>query len=166
MSTTLTHRTRRDVNVKAIDISSEAGLNEALELLHRAWRAVVARPDRLLARRGLGRVHHRILYVLGRQPGTTAGALARRLVISRQALSGPLRTLLAKRLVVARAGEHDRRHSHLELTSRGAALEVAVSGDQRRRFARVFADLGADTAAAWKAVMRELAEAPPPHQPK
>ena len=48
--------------------SRETDLNQALELFHFAFRAFTAKPDQLLEARGLQRVHHRILYFVGRNP--------------------------------------------------------------------------------------------------
>ena len=48
------------------DASRQAALDAAIELMYFAYRAMVAKPDRLLAGRGLGRAHHRILYFVAR----------------------------------------------------------------------------------------------------
>jgi hypothetical protein len=52
-------------------------LQEAIELLYFGYRAFTDRPDRILGQRGLNRVHHRILYFVGRNPDasrSTTGA--------------------------------------------------------------------------------------------
>lgn len=139
--------------------SSEHELNQALEALHFAFRAVVARPDQLLARRGLSRVHHRVLYFVGRNPGLSVNQLLALLQVSKQSLNAPLRQLVQARLLTAGADAEDRRVRRLRLTARGAALEARLSGDQRQRFARVFAQVGARKAAAWREVMQRLAQA-------
>jgi len=63
------------------------GYDEAIELIYFAWRELVSEPDRLLARRGLSRVHHRIIYCVARGPGITIGGLCRVLGVSKQALA-------------------------------------------------------------------------------
>lgn len=136
----------------------EHELNQALEALHFAFRAVVARPDQLLARRGLSRVHHRILYFVGRNPGLQVSALLAILQISKQSLHAPLRQLVQARLLTVGTDRDDRRVRRLRLTARGADLEDRLSGDQRQRFARVFADVGERKAAAWREVMQRLAQ--------
>ena len=46
----------------------ERELDQAWELMHFALRAVIASPDQMLEKRGLSRVHHRILFFVARQP--------------------------------------------------------------------------------------------------
>ena len=53
----------------------EHELDEAWELMHFALRAVVARPDQMLEKRGLSRVHHRILFFVARQPDLSVNQL-------------------------------------------------------------------------------------------
>ena len=53
------------------DARARADLRPSIELFYFAYRAFTSRPDRILAQRGLGRVHHRILYFVGRNPGLT-----------------------------------------------------------------------------------------------
>ncbi len=79
-----------------IDASREQELNEALELFFFGYREFTAYPDGVLAKRGLGRVHHRILYFVGRNPGVTVGDLLGVLGVSKQALNAPLRRLMAE----------------------------------------------------------------------
>jgi DNA-binding MarR family transcriptional regulator len=133
-------------------------LNQALEALHFAFRAVTARPDALLARHGLSRVHHRILYFVGRNPGLCVQELLSILQTSKQALSAPLRLLVEAGLIRAASAPDDRRLRRLHLTARGARLEDKLSQDQRQRFARVFAKVGRKKTAAWHEVMRRLAK--------
>jgi hypothetical protein len=60
--------------------------DEAIELIYFAWRELVGEPNRLLARRGLGRVHNRILYCIAPGPGISIGGLCLMLGVSKQAL--------------------------------------------------------------------------------
>lgn len=139
-------------------MNREDELNAALELLHHAFRAVVAKPDRMLARRGLGRVHHRILYFVGRNPGCSVGRLLEILGVSKQALNAPLRQLLAHSLIVAANAPADRRAKQLRLTEAGRRLERALSGEQRRRYQAVFGAVGPEKEAAWREIMGLLAD--------
>ena len=50
-----------------VDQKREAQLRDAIEHFYFAYRAFTAKPDRILEQRGLGRVHHRILYFVGRK---------------------------------------------------------------------------------------------------
>lgn len=134
-----------------------ADLNQALELMYFGFRGLVDAPDRLLARRGLARMHHRILYFIARQPGLSVGHLLARLSISKQALHGPLRELVARRLVTTRADQDDRRVRRLELSKAGAALEGRLSGMQRAHLARIFAGAGNKAESGWRRVMAGMA---------
>jgi DNA-binding MarR family transcriptional regulator len=136
----------------------EKELNEALEVLHFAFRAVVAKPDAILAERGLSRVHHRILYFISRKPGLSVNELLATLGISKQSLNSPLRQLTQLGLVESNIDTTSRRIKHLTLTPSGLCLENQLSGDQRQRFARVFEVVGLEGETAWRKVMHLLAE--------
>lgn len=135
----------------------EGELNQALEALFHAFNAVVARPDVLLGEQGLSRVHHRILYFVGRNPGLSVNDLLGILKVSKQSLNGPMRQLTGLGYVQADADGQDRRIRRLSLTPAGQALEAALSGDQRARFARVFDQVGPADEQAWRRVMARLA---------
>ncbi len=146
-------------NVNMVDRKRELELNEALELFHFAFRAFTARPDRMLAARGLARVHHRILYFVGRNPDLTVSDLLGILGVTKQALNAPLRQLIEMGLVSSRAGAEDRRRRLLCLTALGERMERMLSGSQRKKLAKVFECLGTDAERAWRAVMSEIASA-------
>jgi DNA-binding MarR family transcriptional regulator len=143
--------------VNSIDSSRESELNAALELMHFAYRAFTAGPDRILEGRGLQRVHHRILYFVGRHPGISVNGLLSILAVSKQALNAPLRQLQEMRLVDSQSATGDRRVRELRLTSEGARLESSLSGLQRRAMDKVFAHAGKPSEAQWRVVMAEIA---------
>jgi len=136
--------------------NSEARLREAIELFYFAYRAFTDQPDRLLERHGLGRVHHRILYFVGRRSGLAVGDLLKTLGISKQALNAPLRQLLAMKLVATEEASHDRRVRQLSLTAAGRKLESQLTGRQMVQLESVFAAVGADSESRWRAVMMAL----------
>lgn len=141
-----------------VDLSAGGNLDEALELLHFAFRAVVARPDRMLGSRGLSRVHHRILFFVRRNPDMSVGELLRILGTSKQALHAPLRTLLRKKMVSLSPAPEDHRVKRIHLTDEGKRFEKALSGDQRSRFKAVFIMAGRQKELAWREIMRSLAD--------
>lgn len=143
-----------------IDSSRDHELNDALELFFFGYREFTAYPDALLATRGLARMHHRILYFVGRTPGIAVSELLRTLGITKQALNAPLRRLVELGLVSAAPGQSDRRTRELRLTADGIVLESDLSGSQRSRMAEVFASAGPAAEAGWRSVMRELAPGP------
>jgi DNA-binding MarR family transcriptional regulator len=146
-----------------VDLNRTTELNEALVLLHFGYRRIVDEPDRILAQRKLGRVHHRIMYFVGRNPGVSVGDLCATLDVTKQALHRPLQQLVAERLVEASSvapgahdGEADRRVKHLRLTKDGATLEARLSGLQRRLLAAAFEAAGPSGEAGWRRAMRAL----------
>ena len=147
-----------------VDLSRQARraarLGESLELFYFAYRAFTAGPDALLAARGLGRVHHRVLYFVGRHPDIAVHELLQILAVSKQALHAPLRALLAEGLVAARPDALDRRLRRLRLTDEGRRLEARLSATQARQLERVFAASGAAAETHWKRVMRAVAQSP------
>ena len=58
--------------------------------------------DQYLATLGLSRPHHRILYVVARQPDVSIGALIEILSISKQALNRPLGLLLERKMLTSK----------------------------------------------------------------
>ena len=138
--------------------SREAELNQALELFHFAFRAFTAKPDQLLEARGLQRVHHRVLYFVGRNPDIRVSGLLGILGVTKQALHAPLRQLIAMNLIQDSPDATDKRGKCLALTAEGTKLEAALSGAQRKLLASVFDQTGAEGESAWRAVMDQLAE--------
>jgi DNA-binding MarR family transcriptional regulator len=136
----------------------EEKLREAIELFYFAYRAFTDGPDHMLEERGLGRVHHRILYFVGRNPRTTVNALLEILDVSKQALHAPLRQLVEGQLVVMQADEKDRRYKRLTLTTDGRKLEARLTGAQMKLLGAVFTVTGDRAQAAWKTVMREMSQ--------
>jgi DNA-binding MarR family transcriptional regulator len=142
-----------------IDPSRTDALNDSLELFFFAYREFTAYPDRILTERGLQRVHHRILYFVGRNPGIGVNGLLGILGVSKQALHGPLRRLVAEGLVASTVAEQDRRARELRLTPEGERLEAALSGSQRERMDAIFAAAGTEREQAWRDVMSRVAGA-------
>jgi len=148
-----------DKKVNKIDPIREAELNRASELFLFAYRAFTAGPDRILEGRGLQRVHHRILYFVGRNPGIAVSGLLSILGVTKQALNAPLRQLQEMGLVDAQASRDDGRVRQLRLTSEGARLEQSLSGGQRRRMEAIFREVGPQAEAGWRCVMEIMAGA-------
>jgi DNA-binding MarR family transcriptional regulator len=132
-------------------------LDEAWELMHFALRAVIAVPDRMLEKRGLSRMHHRILFFVARQPDMTVSRLLQVLGVSKQALNGPLRQLYAQGLVAFKPAAQDRRQKLLALTETGRTLEQRLTEPQRQLFDASLRAAGARGEASWRRVMRAMA---------
>jgi DNA-binding MarR family transcriptional regulator len=141
-----------------VDLKRQDELRSAIELLYFAYRGFTDRPDRILERRGLGRVHHRILYFIGRRPDVSVQGLLGLLAVSKQALNAPLRQLLEMNLVAVAPDPADRRVKNLRLTAEGARLEAELTGAQMRHLQAAFDKAGADHEAGWRAIMTALAQ--------
>lgn len=142
-----------------VDTKRQAALREAIELFFFGYRAFTAHPDAILERRGLSRMHHRILYFVGREPGVGINALLRTLGVSKQALNAPLRRLVELELVSVRAAADDARRRELRLTTEGARLEAQLTGTQMTQLAKVFSAAGKPAEAGWRAVMARMPRA-------
>jgi DNA-binding MarR family transcriptional regulator len=142
---------------KVVKAGREEALRDAIELFYFAYRAFTGGPDEMLTARGLGRVHHRILYFVGRNPQIAVNALLEILAVSKQALNAPLRQLVEEELIVVRPDEQDRRFKRLSLTPEGKKLEAQLTGAQMKLVGAVFDAAGSEAEAAWKTVMRVMA---------
>lgn len=139
-------------------IKNSAVQQAAMEAFFFGYQAFTVKPDEMLARRGLSRVHHRILFFIAKYPGLNMSELLGYLGVSKQALSTPLRQLLEMHLVQSEAAADDKRKRLLGLTPEGARLEQALRREQTRLLQRVFAQVGEDAVQGWLKVNRALAE--------
>ncbi len=139
-----------------VDPKRQAELRDAIEGMFFSYRAFTERPDRILERRGLGRVHHRILYFVGRHPDVSISGLLDILDVSKQALNAPLRQLIEMKLLTATANAEDRRIRNLGLTREGRDLEAELTGAQMRHLEAALSHAGPDAEAGWRKVMAQL----------
>jgi DNA-binding MarR family transcriptional regulator len=133
-------------------------LRAAMEAFFYAYQAFTARPDEILAKRGLARVHHRILFFVARYPGLSVKELLQALGVSKQALNMPLRQLIEMGLIVTGTANHDKRIKSLNLSDEGAKLEETLYREQARLLERAFAQAGETAVSGWKAVNAALGE--------
>jgi len=139
-----------------IDPDREASLRDAIEALYFGYREFTALPDRILAERGLGRTHHRILYFVCRDPGIATGELLSVLRITKQAAHRPVRDLDAQGLLTIATDGQDRRVRRLSPTSAGAELEAQLSQAQMQLLNAAFRDSGEVAELHWRQVMSRL----------
>lgn len=135
---------------------SEEGLRQAIELLYFVYRDFTAEPDSILARYDFGRAHHRVIYFVGRNPGTSVSELLAMLRITKQSLSRVLGHLVRDGFITQRTGQDDRRRRLLELTPAGIELEKRLTEKQRTWIARAFHEAGSDSVSGFLAVMMRL----------
>lgn len=132
-------------------------MQRAIEAFYFAYRAFTAGPDTILARQKLNRVHHRILYFVGRNPAINVNELLAILQVSKQALNAPLRTLVEKGLVDSRAAAHDGRVRELSLTAAGRDLEEQLTRTQAQHLQQVFSEYDGEAVGHWLAIMENTA---------
>jgi len=143
--------------VNMVDLKDETRLRTAIELFYFAYREFTAGPDRILAQRGLGRMHHRILYFVARNPEVSVKRLLEILAITKQALHVPLRQLQSMGLVVSSNDARDARVRRLTLSSEGVRLEARLTATQMKRLAEAFEAAGAAGERGWFGVMQAFA---------
>lgn len=132
-------------------------LNQALEALHFGFRAITAHPDERLGALDYSRVHHRVLYFVGRNPGCSVKELLEIMRVSKQYLNRPLRRLIEDGYIQSKRDADDRRVKRLRLTPKGRRLEERLTGEQRAQLAEVFQKAGPQAEAGWRRVMALLA---------
>ena len=139
-----------------IDLKKEAYLRQCIEAFYFGYREFTAQPDRILEDRGLNRVHHRILYFIGRNPGIGVGALLDILQVSKQALHAPLRQLIEMGLVRNESARFDRRVKQLSLTLVGGELEHQLTEVQMDLLQAAMDDSAAGAGDHWLEMMRSI----------
>ena len=135
----------------------EAEIRRGIELLYFGGSALVEAADAALAEAGLGRAHHRALYLIGRNPGLTVGTLIGQLGITKQSLGRVLGELTARGLVTAEGHEDDGRKRLLRLTAEGRALEKELFAPLRAVLARGYEQAGQDAVTGMWRVLEGLA---------
>jgi len=139
-----------------LDLKSTATQQAAMEAFFFGYQAFTAKPDEMLARRGLSRVHHRILFFIACYPGLSMKELLAALGVSKQALNIPLRQLMEMQLVESQPAADDKRKRLLGLTREGAKLEQALRREQAKLLQRIFTDAGEAAVNGWLAVNQAL----------
>ncbi|MFI5401125.1 MAG: MarR family winged helix-turn-helix transcriptional regulator [SAR324 cluster bacterium] len=150
----------RAVNVRKAGgnrMTRHRALDEAMELFQAAHRALDEAARLLLAQRGLGRAHQRILYLVARAPGRSVSDMLERLQVTKQALNTPLSDLKRKGLVRAKRQPGNGRRKQLFLTPAGVSLEAQLSLQHRNRLAAAFRAIGHPGERRWREAMKYLA---------
>ncbi|WP_108097546.1 MarR family winged helix-turn-helix transcriptional regulator [Pseudomonas sp. GV071] len=140
-----------------LDLKNSTTQQNAMEAFFFGYQAFTAKADEMLARRGLSRVHQRILFFIARSPGMNMKELLAVLGVSKQALNMPLRQLLEMDLVHSDAATDDKRKRLLYLTPEGGKLEGALRREQVKLLRRAFDETGEQAVNGWFAVNQALA---------
>ena len=134
----------------------EEELRYSIELMFFVYRDFTGEADAVLAEYGLGRAHHRVIYFVGRQPGTNVTDLLGILNITKQALGRVLSQLVEEGYIDQSQGSEDKRQRLLHLTAKGKQLEEDLTLLQKRRFAGAFKGAGSEAVTGWLAVMERM----------
>ena len=137
------------------DCRMQKDIRETLNLFLFVHLALTSDADRGLSGAGLGRTHHRILFLVDARPGVTVGEIVAQLRVTQQAIQAPLRQLISAGLIRQDSSERDRRLRHLSTTALGRERLAATSKLQYRRIAEA---LGTNKArrSAFLATMRGM----------
>ncbi|MGC1333269.1 MarR family winged helix-turn-helix transcriptional regulator [Pseudomonas sp.] len=139
-----------------LDLKNTATQQTAMEAFFYGYQAFTAKADEMLARRGLSRVHQRIVFFIARYPNIGMSELLEKLGVSKQALNMPLRQLVEMQLVTSTAPASDKRKRLLGLTAEGLRFEESLRKEQVKLLQRVFAEAGAPAVDGWLAVNAAL----------
>lgn len=139
-----------------IDLKNTDSQQLAMEAFFFGYQAFTSKADEMLDRKGLSRVHQRILFFIARYPNLSVKELLTVLGVSKQALNTPLRQLMEMHLVDSVASHADKRKRLLELTADGARLEQALRKEQVKLLERAFDDAGEAAVQGWLAVNQAL----------
>jgi len=139
----------------------EAELNRALEAMYFGFKAFIAKPDERLSELSLARVHHRILYFVGRNPACSVSELLQKLRATKQYINQPLGRLVESEYIETCLDEKDRRIKRLCLSTKGYTLENELSGKQRDQFTQIFEEASPGAESGWREIMALLAKQPP-----
>jgi DNA-binding MarR family transcriptional regulator len=139
-----------------IDLKNPTDQQNTMEAFFFGYQAFTSKADEMLARRGLSRVHHRILFFIGKYPGMSMKDLLAYLGVSKQALSIPLRQLLEMNLVESLTAADDKRKRVLAFTPDGAKFEQALRREQAKLLQRAFDEAGAEAASGWLMINQTL----------
>ncbi|GHF21105.1 MarR family transcriptional regulator [Kordiimonas sediminis] len=136
----------------------EEELRSGIELLYFAYRDFTRDPDDILSKSNFGRAHHRVLYFVGRNPGTSVSGLLSILRITKQSLSRVLGQLLEEGYIIQKAGTEDRRQRLLYLTDEGERFEKMLFDTQRERVAQAYRKAGPEAVSGFWEVLLNIVD--------
>ena len=139
-----------------MDIKKHDQLDEILALFYFGYKTFTKKPDEILEKYGIQRMHHRIIFFIAKFPGLSVNELLTLLEITKQGLHGPLKKLLEKGFVKSEQCEQDLRVKNLFLTKEGEKLEEELSNVQKEQLNEIFLQLGEDYQTAWIEIMKKL----------
>jgi DNA-binding MarR family transcriptional regulator len=134
----------------------ETEIRRGIELLYFGYGHLYSQTDRCLAKKGLGRAHHRALYFIARSPDMTISTLLRTLGITKQSLGRVLGELTDRDMIETRTGREDRRQRLLRLTPAGTELEAELFEIMRQRLGAAYGKAGQEAVTGFWRVLEAL----------
>ncbi|MFP3516605.1 MarR family transcriptional regulator [Pseudomonas sp. SIMBA_077] len=141
-----------------LDLKNPISQRAAMQAFFYGYQAFTAKADEMLARRGLSRVHQRIVFFIAHHPRVSVTELLSLLGVTKQALNTPLRQLIEMDLVRSVAPDTDKRKRLLELTPDGARFEASLRNEQVKLLQRVFAQAGEEAVNGWLTINEALGQ--------
>lgn len=129
---------------------------ELIEWMFFAYREFTGEADTLLAERGFGRAHHRVLHFVHRHPGMRVADLLEILNITKQSLGRVLKQLVDEGYIEQRPGKSDRRERHLFATTAGAELTGVLIELQSQQLGAALSMAGPNADATVRSFLRGL----------
>lgn len=134
----------------------DSAVRGGLDLLVFAHKSHLQRADDELDALGLGRAHHRMLYVAARRPGMMTSELIDVLQVTKQSAARVLSSLVDKGYLRQVTCEHDRRRRLLYLTCEGTALEERMAAELRQNMKRAYSEAGEEAVRGYWVLMQRL----------
>ncbi|WND02845.1 MarR family transcriptional regulator [Temperatibacter marinus] len=134
----------------------EEEVRRGIELLYFAYRDFTEGADEILADMSMGRAHHRVLYFVGRNPGTNVSGLLDLLRITKQSLSRVLNQLIEEGYIEQIQGVKDRRQRLLYLTEKGIGFEQNLFKAQKDRIAQAYRAAGVEAVSGYWDVLLNI----------
>jgi DNA-binding MarR family transcriptional regulator len=114
----------------------EQEIRKLIELLFFSYRDFTSDPDIVLEKINFSRIHHRIIYFVGKQKKITIKELLKILQITKQNLSRVLDQLVKNKYINMEIG-NDKRMKNLTLTEKGFELEKKLSDIQIKKIKKI-----------------------------
>ncbi|MEW6364739.1 MAG: MarR family transcriptional regulator [Acidobacteriota bacterium] len=143
------------------ELATSGDLGEVLEFMRLLWQVyhgLQSRSKRMAGTMGITGPQRLVILLVGRFPGISAGDLADLLCVHPSTLTGTLRRLVNRRLVVRTRDPADRRRSFLRLTRRGSVLGRLRVGTVESAVRRGLSPLSAMHLNAARSVLRALGD--------
>jgi DNA-binding MarR family transcriptional regulator len=112
--------------------------------------------DSRVSTKGMGRVHHRLLYFAHFTPGISVSELLDVLGVKHQNIQAPLRQLIEEGYILSKASAADGRVKQLYCSRKGDKLLEFVSAGQRERIQRAYDSVNPEDVESYFKVMTAL----------